>query len=170
MKKLLWVLLVVGVLVAGVLGVGSMLPVEHTASVTQEFSGPVGELWLALTNVEGYPEWRSGVDQVTMIESPSALASWREDGSDGTLTFELVAMVPGERLEVEIADEGLPFGGGWVYELEPSANGVRLTITENGEVYSPLFRFVSRFIIGHERTLSQFMADLQAHLGGGVAV
>jgi hypothetical protein len=41
-----------------------------------------------------------------------------------------------------------------------------LTITENGEVYNPLFRFVSRFIIGQTATMDGYIKALNAKLGG----
>lgn len=53
------------------------------------------------------------------------------------------------------------FGGSWTYELTPVADGTRLRITENGEVYNPLFRFLSRFVFGHYASIDKFMADLE---------
>jgi hypothetical protein len=40
-----------------------------------------------------------------------------------------------------------------------------LTITEHGEVYNPLFRFVSRFIMGQTATLDAYLKALNANLG-----
>lgn len=40
------------------------------------------------------------------------------------------------------------------YRLVPDGAGTRVTITENGEVYNPLFRFVSRFLMGHTSTIT----------------
>jgi hypothetical protein len=37
-------------------------------------------------------------------------------------------------------------------------------ITENGEIYNAFFRFVSRYIIGHHRTIDSFLAALRRHL------
>jgi hypothetical protein len=42
-------------------------------------------------------------------------------------------------------------------------SGTELTITENGEVYNPLFRFVSRFIMGHAATIEKYQRDVAAH-------
>jgi hypothetical protein len=35
-----------------------------------------------------------------------------------------------------------------------------LRITEQGEVYNPVFRFVSRFVIGQNRTIETYLRDL----------
>ncbi len=67
-----------------------------------------------------------------------------------------------ELLRARIADPDLPFGGTWIYELKPEGAVTRLVITERGEVYNPIFRFVSRYIIGHTAAIDGFLAALQA--------
>ncbi len=42
--------------------------------------------------------------------------------------------------------------------------GSELTIVEEGEVYSPLFRFVSKFIIGQASTVEKYLKALQVKL------
>ena len=67
-------------------------------------------------------------------------------------------------LVTRIADTGLAFGGSWTFALQPAASGTRLSITENGEVYNPLFRVMSRFVFGHTATIDRYLGDLQKHL------
>ena len=43
-------------------------------------------------------------------------------------------------------------------------------ITEDGEVYNPVFRFMSRFIIGHAATLDQYLTALGKRLGVDVNI
>ena len=73
----------------------------------------------------------------------------------------------GRRLVTKIADDSLPFGGTWTYELSrPSAgNGAVLRITENGEVKNVVFRFISRFILGQTATMDTYLRDLGRKLG-----
>jgi hypothetical protein len=76
--------------------------------------------------------------------------------------------VPPRRMVTRIADPDLPFGGGWTFELEPAdgpQGGTSVRITEDGEVYNPVFRFVSRFVLGHTRSMERYLADLQAQAG-----
>jgi hypothetical protein len=40
------------------------------------------------------------------------------------------------------------FGGRWTYDVAPGGETTVLQITEDGEVYNPLFRVVSRFVVG----------------------
>jgi hypothetical protein len=72
--------------------------------------------------------------------------------------------VPNQRLVTRIADKALPFGGSWTYELTPTQTGTSLRVTENGEVYNPVFRFMSRFVFGHQRTMDGYLADLEKRL------
>ena len=58
-----------------------------------------------------------------------------------------------------IEDTNLPFGGSWTYELAPVGDSeTTLRITEDGEVYNPIFRFVSRFVMGHDATIRQYLS------------
>jgi hypothetical protein len=64
-----------------------------------------------------------------------------------------------------IADPSLPFGGRWVYELEPTpSGGTRVTVTEEGEVYNPIFRVVSRFM-DQSATIKEYLTDLAGRFG-----
>jgi hypothetical protein len=43
----------------------------------------------------------------------------------------------------------------------PAAGGTTLTVIERGDVYNPVFRFVSRYVIGHTRTLDAYFANVR---------
>jgi hypothetical protein len=45
------------------------------------------------------------------------------------------------------------FGGTWTMAVERTPSGSRLTITERGEVYNPIFRTLSKFVFGHTSTM-----------------
>ena len=45
-----------------------------------------------------------------------------------------------------------------------------LTITENGEIYNPVFRFVSRFITGQTSTIDEYLRALGRKLGVEVTI
>ena len=72
------------------------------------------------------------------------------------------------RLVTRIADDDLPFGGRWIHQVVRVGSGTRVTITEDGLVKSVLFRFASRYVFGHTRTLDDFLRDLGTHLGSAV--
>ena len=62
----------------------------------------------------------------------------------------------------------LPFGGSWEYRVTAEGAGSRVQVTEHGEVYNPVFRFVSRFIMGHSATASAYLKALGARFGATV--
>jgi hypothetical protein len=75
--------------------------------------------------------------------------------------YEVVESTPPQRLVVRIADPDLPFGGTWTYELTSQGTGTGLVITERGEVYNPIVRFVARFVFSHIATIRKYLAALQ---------
>lgn len=157
-----WFLIVLGLLaaiVAAVVVVGMMLPQNHTASRAASLPAAPEKVWAAITEVGDYPAWRGDVDSVAVLSSGGKL-SWREISGSDRITYEVVSSKPVSHFVVRIADKGLPFGGSWDYRLEPEGTATRLTITENGEVYNPVFRFVSKILMGHTATIDKYLRDL----------
>lgn len=144
--------------------VGARLPARHAATVSAHIDAPPDRVWALLTDVERFPAWRPDVEAVTRLEDADGRPAWRESLGTGTLTFETVSADSAARLVVRIADEDLPFGGTWTYELEPDAGGTRLTITEDGEIHNPLFRFMSRYVFGHDTTIRTYIDAARSEL------
>ena len=136
MDVAVWIVGALLVLGALVLVVGLALPVDHVAIRTRSFSADPQALWDA-------------------VHDP-ALAR----ASAGDLATEEVESVPPKLLVTKIVGEKA-FGGTWTFEVGPADRGSTLTITERGEVYNPLFRFVSRFVLGHHRTIDGYMSRLR---------
>lgn len=162
MHVVLIVAAVVVALIIAVVVIGALLPKGHTASREATFPVPAERLWAVLTNVNDFPAWRRDVTEVEIMPPvDGAIASHREVGSNGTIRYAIIRSVPNRELVTEIADKTLPFGGGWTFVLTPAGAGsTNLRITENGEIYNPLFRFVSRFILGYHQSLERYLADL----------
>ena len=160
MKILAWTLGALAVLVAVVVGIGFLLPVRHRASRQATFPASPDVIFAAITKVEDFPAWRSVVTKVDIIASAPAKPSWRETGSNGAIVFVAEQVSAPNTLVTRIADRSLPFGGTWTYELTPAAGGTTLRITEDGEVYNPIFRFMSRFVFGHTATIDTYLRDL----------
>ena len=159
-------ILVVGALGAVLLALiafGYALPVAHVATRDAVLPVPPERVFAVLTEVEAFPKWRSDVQAVEVIARAPKL-QWRERGNNDTIAFEIQESDPPRRLVTRIADPKLPFGGAWTFYVEPVDGGTKLTITENGEVYNPLFRFMSRFVFGHTATLDTFLRDLEQHM------
>ena len=134
------VVLLVLVFIVGSL-VGRSLPAGHVASRSATFAVPPERVW-------------------DVINDPAFMRS----RGVGDVKTETVESVPPRRLVRRIVGE-TDFGGTWTSELEGEpGGGTRLVITENGEIYNAFFRFVSRYIVGHHRTIDSFLAALRRHL------
>ena len=95
-----------------------------------------------------------------MLPDENGHRRWKEASKSGPpITFVVDRSTPDRLLVGRIADPTLPFGGSWTYELTPAESGTTtLRITEDGEVYNPIFRFVSRFVMGHDATIKQYLS------------
>jgi uncharacterized protein YndB with AHSA1/START domain len=155
---------VLALLCGVVLVVGSSLPVEHTASATRVVQGDPDAVWRVVTDVRAFPAWRVDVDSTTQLDARGGLTVWRETGHKGSMTFEVLELERPDRLVTRIADEGLPFGGTWTYELQSTADGTRVTLTEDGLIHSVVFRFFSRFVLGYDETMLRYLDALEARM------
>lgn len=165
MKRALVVLLAILLAVVTiVLVAGALLPVGHVATVRARLDAAPTDVWATMTDFHRTAGWRSGIERVERLPDADGHAVWRETGRFGPMTFEVAESEPGRRLVLRIADPELPFGGSWTYRLAPADGGTVLTITEDGQVHNPLFRFMSRFVFGHHRTMETYVADLARRL------
>jgi hypothetical protein len=110
------------------------------------------------------------VKSVTRLPDREGRLVWIEEGSSGRITLAVQRADPPRVLVVRIADRDLPFGGTWTYEIAADpAGGSVLTITEDGEIYNPLFRFMARFVFGYDSTLASYLESLGGRLGAAGA-
>ena len=166
-----WILIVVGV-IAGLIAlmaiVGSLMPKGHTASRSTVINKPPEVLWQTMTDCAAFPQWRTDIKNVEVLPDRDGHKVWREDGKNGKMTLEATEASPPSRLVLRIADPDLPFGGTWTYELQPTGTGSRLTITEDGEVYNPIFRFMGRIFFSPTASIEAYLKALGRKYGEDV--
>ncbi|MGZ3699985.1 MAG: SRPBCC family protein, partial [Bdellovibrionota bacterium] len=146
-----WLLIIPAALilfVGAIAVVGSFLPKAHTASRSAVIAAPPAEVFRTITDFQALPSWRPSVKRAELTPG-----GFRETSSHGEVPFRVETSEPDTRLVTRIADPNLPFGGSWTYFLRPTAGGTELQITENGEVYHPIFRFMSRFVFSQSATI-----------------
>ena len=158
---------VIAVLVVATLLVGWLMPVRHRASRQAAFQVSPESVWELITKVEAFPSWRSDVKAVERLPDRDGRTGWVEEGSNGRITFAVERADSPRTLVTRIADPDLPFGGTWTYEISPTATGSTLTITEDGEIYNPIFRVISRFVFGYESAMAAYLAAAGKRLPGG---
>jgi uncharacterized protein YndB with AHSA1/START domain len=168
-----WILIAVGAIVALVLvavAIGALLPKSHVAQRSAVFAQPPERIWAVITDFAGQASWRRDITSVEPAGERNGKPVWREVSTRGeTVPYETTELDPPRRLVRTIADPSLPYGGRWVYDLAATPGGTRLTITEEGEVYNPIFRLVSRFM-DMRATMDRYLVALGEHLGEKVAL
>jgi len=130
MKWVVWTLVVLVSIVGVVALVGYFLPVNHQASRSAEFAQPPAAVFALLSDLDRYPAW------------------WPEND----VRSEIVERTPPSRLVTRIVGQ-TAFGGTWTTEIAPAGSGSRVTITERGEIYNPIFRTLARFVFGYTSTM-----------------
>lgn len=134
MKIVLIILGAIVVLIAAIAAIGAMLPKQHTATRSAVVRKPAADVYRKIRELASTPE------------------------------YEIVLDEPPRRLISRVADKSLPYSGSWTYDLEQVPEGTRVTITENGEVPNPIFRFLSKYVFGHTSTMETYLSDLQQKL------
>ena len=151
--------------------VGALLPKKHQAHSMARYQVKPELVWTAITDYKAYPQWRSDVRSVDPLPPKNGLPSWREHSSNGDITYEVVELRQPGYMVTRIADQNLPFGGSWEYDLQPAPGGGSVvTITENGEVYNPVFRFMSRYVMGQNMTMNRYLRQLGRKFGENVTI
>ena len=166
-----WILIAVAALVllaGGVVVVGMLVPREHVVAVRATYRAAPDDVYRAIHDVARFGEWRSGLDSVEVLASDGDLLRWQETADWGVLTFQHDEVVPGRRIVSRIVDEGQGFGGTWRWDIEPEGSGSRVTITEHGVIDNPLYRFMSRYMMGYYSSLETYAEDLGRRLGEDV--
>ena len=137
MKWILIALVVVAAVVAVIAAIGATLPRDHVATRSLAVRRPPEEVWPAIMQATA----ASGVP-VDVVESD-----------------------PPRRQVTRVKDTETMFGGTWTITITPSPTGSTLTITEDGWVGNPIFRFVSRYVMGHHATMDGMLKDVAKKFG-----
>lgn len=144
MKWLLVLGLAAVALVVIVACVGYMLPQHHEASRSAEVPRSQADLYALVADIKNYDAWWPNRDKVDVVVTEQS---------------------PPSRFVTKIVD-GLPFDGTWTFEIVAlGEEQSRLTITERGEIYNPVFRALARFVFGYTSTLDSCLEALKKRPG-----
>lgn len=169
MKIMLGIVAVLVGTVVLILVIGWLLPEKHVAARAISLRQKSNVVFALISDFKSAPTWRSDVQEVEILSGAGANMKFRETGKNGVLTMEVMELSPPTRMVTRIADKSLPFGGAWIFEISPTAEGCRLNITEQGEIYNPIFRFVSRFFLGYEGSLNSYLQNVSRKFGENAA-
>ena len=168
-----WLRLVLGgiVLVFIALGVTAfLLPAKTEQSRTVEMHQTPEAIFTVLTDVAKMPEWNRSVEKVEMLPPIDGKEAMRQTFKDGmTMTIVTSENMAPTHLVREMRDTSGPFAGSWTYDIAPTSDGSKVTLTEKSEINHPLRRLMVR-IFGQSKYLDQHLTDLARHFGENAKV
>jgi hypothetical protein len=132
MKWMLIGLALIGGVVVIAAVAGALMPREHVASRTLRVRRAPADVWPVITSL--------------------AAAS--------SVPVDVVERDPPHKLVSRVKDTERNFGGTWTIVIAPVPDGSTLTITEDGWVANPIFRFMSRAVIGHHATMDGLLKQV----------
>jgi hypothetical protein len=165
-----WIVIgIVAVLVLAVvviIAAGSRAPVRHVARVSLALKKSPAEVWAIVSDLATWPQWNTKIEKMERLPDRDGHAMWALTWNHDVMPSEVVeAQAPTEtiagRLVTRIADDKLPFGGTWTWEIRPSG----VTITEDGFITNVFFRGMSSLFLGYTGTQSAYLAALANKLG-----
>ena len=115
--------------------------------------------------------WRRGLLALVLplamaLAHPIANSAHADTVTDWNAIMQTTVSTPPTKFVTLIdSPPGAAFGGSWTYEIQPVPEGSRVTITEDGWVANPIFRFLSRFVFGHHGTQVSYLTALSRKYG-----
>jgi hypothetical protein len=159
---------VMALLILSVLVIGARLPRHHLVSRSAAYRATPEQLFVLIA---GPQDWRPGIVHYELLSAADGRELTRETTRSGeSITYEVLDRVPPKLLKRRIATENLPYTGTWTYVLQPDGEITTVRITEDGEVYNPVFRFISKFILGETRTMDDYLRALAKATGEKIQV
>lgn len=170
MGKLKRLLLIAGGLIVAlvllVLVAGMSLPEEHHASRALSTKQSPQVIWATINDHANEPGWRSDVANVTSLGKRDGQPVWQENYKDGNkVTLITTESKPPTRMVRVLTDLDGPFSGRWEIDIAPTTEGSTVRITEIGRVSNPIFRFVSKYVIGHTTFMEKYLNGLAGKFG-----
>jgi len=141
---------------------GTSLPIDHTASCTLVSHRSPAQVRAIIADEPGSAKWRSDLSGVTARGG----GMWVESSKSGfQTTYLIVLRHDGSITHTIVAQPDAAFAGSWTYSFAPQPGGrTSLTVVENGQIYNPVFRLLSRYMIGYTATMRRYLTDLSAAL------
>lgn len=160
-------LVIVALLVCGGIYLkGRSMPREHTATSKIVLITAPDSVFEVARDFAKQGSWWSDLKGVQKIAGRPR-ESWEQDfGSDGKMEIEVTRVIPGRRIVTTILNETQQdWGGVWTLEIEATAAGTEVRITEEGWIESPFFRALSPLMGGHYKTMDSYLRSLGRRFG-----
>jgi uncharacterized protein YndB with AHSA1/START domain len=166
-----WLVIIVGGIFALVILmalIGFLVPREHRATSGITLNQPADSVWKVVRDFGGITAWWPEMRESARQPDRDGHEVWRQKMSGFDVPLVVMESNPPRHLVTMIdAGSGAAFGGTWTYELTPDSGGMatRISVTEDGWIRNPLFRFLSRFVFGYYGSLDGYLKALAKRFG-----
>jgi uncharacterized protein YndB with AHSA1/START domain len=169
-RSAIYIVGIVGGVMALVAVIGAALPRRHSASRTARLPVPPDTVYALLADVDRHASWRTTLKSLERLPDRNGLPAWVETTGTQRISLCFERMERPGLLVSRITDESLPFGGTWTYRIAAVPDGSDLTITEDGEIRNTIFRFMARFVFGYTATMDGFLKSVERAAEGRRAI
>jgi uncharacterized protein YndB with AHSA1/START domain len=124
------------------------------------------EAWQVISDFAAAPSWHPEIKTVQRLPDHDGHEVWRETDRRGyPVQLETIEALAPLRLVRQISDEDGPFCGQWEFDLQPAAEGCRITLTERGQIANPFFRVMFWAFMTPTFYLEMYLRALAKKLG-----
>ena len=162
----LGVVVLAGVLVAGLGGVAIFVPADSRTTRMHVLNASIDEVWHVYTDFATQAEWRDEIRAITMTSAPGEAVTWEETYKNGpVISFRLVnAQKSAHRLELAL-QSGQAFSGSYIAEFEDLGDGrTRGTFTESQTTFGFMPKLLRFLFVRPERIIKKYAMDAQAEI------
>lgn len=165
-RRLIFLLLAVFAAVSGMYGFGTNLPDTHALTLKTVYHQPRAQVWQAIADYAAAPQWSPSIARVERRPDQDGLPVWRFYDKDGHhMEVQVVEEVAPERHVSRIVATDYPYAGSWTFTLEEAGDKTLVTLTEEGQVKSPLWRLVMRYMMGQDTMVRAYLQELGKKFG-----
>ncbi|MBL0870790.1 MAG: SRPBCC family protein [Phycisphaerales bacterium] len=149
---------------------GRALPPEHAAHGEIVLSADESRVYDILADVANYPAWSPVTAVRPLKPDEQGRERWTMRQDRHAFEITILDRTPTTRLVHQLRDERNVFGGTWTISLStrtstPPHTQTRVTITEQGWIRVPIFRFIMAKLLDPSANLRAHLDALAKHLG-----
>jgi polyketide cyclase/dehydrase/lipid transport protein len=155
-----------------VAGIGTSIPIWHSTKCRADIAAPSDALFGAIADDGSSASWRPELRSVTLVSGSGPTSVWRETYKSGqvlTLHTNPRGFEQGRLVVREIPfDPSLGFDGIWQFGVGRSGQRggqTRVAINEQGHIYNPVFRFLTKYVFGYTGSIRTYLEDLGTKFG-----
>ncbi len=122
-------------LIALPIGIGATLPEKHQAEGFVLIDAGLERCFEVAADFEKTHEWRKGSTSVKRLADRDGKAVYEEETEFGPMRYQVDVLEKPKRIVTRIVDHE-DFGGTWTHSFVAEGGKTKMTIVEDGEVYS----------------------------------